>query len=393
MKLKLVDSGWGQLLSNALRADHSKVRVICPFIKERAAWRILEYGNPPQILVITRFDLNCFLQGASDIAALRLLYEAGAQIRGVRNLHAKAYLIGSRAIVTSANLTEQALSRNHEFGFLSDDPEIVLTCDAYFDKLWRRAGSNVTASKLDEWNQTVTDSLASGAGTRIPPKLKDEGVDAGLAKQGESQPNWVTTAGQGFVKFFGEGHNRKEHSFRVLEEVKRAGCHWACSYPKAKRPRSVQDGAILFMGRLATHPNDTLIFGRAIGMKYQHVRDDATEADINFPERGWKAKWPRYIRVHDAEFVDGVLGDGVPLSELMGEFGAHAFASTKRHLDAGSGNTNPRTAFAQQAHVELTPEAIAWLNARLDQCFATHGKIPPAVLAKLDWPKIPGIAG
>lgn len=393
MKLRLVDSGWGHLLSDALHTDHSKVRVICPFIKERAARRILEYGSPAQFQVITRFDLNCFLQGASDVAALRLLFEAGAQIRGVRNLHAKAYIVGSRSIVTSANLTEQALSRNHEFGFVADDPEIVTTCNAYFDKLWKRAGSNVTASMLNEWSQTVTDSLALGAGTRVPPKLKDEGTDVGLAAQGDPQPNWVTTASQGFVKFFGEGHNRLEHSFPVLEEVKRAGCHWACSYPKAKRPRSVQDGAILFMGRLATHPNNTLIFGRAIGMKYQEVRDDATEADINFPVRDWKAKWPRYIRVHDAEFVDGTLGDGVPLSDLMDEFGAHAFASTKRHFEAGAGNTNPRTAFAQQAHVELTPEAIAWLNARLDQCFAIHGKIAPAVLAKLDWPKIPGIKG
>ena len=121
MKLRLVDSGWGHLLSDALHTDHSKVRVICPFIKERAAQRILEYGSPAQFQVITRFDLNCFLQGASDVAALRLLFEAGAQIRGVRNLHAKAYIVGSRSIVTSANLTEQALSRNHEFGFVADD--------------------------------------------------------------------------------------------------------------------------------------------------------------------------------------------------------------------------------------------------------------------------------
>lgn len=393
MKFKLIDSGWGTLLSNALRADHSKVFVICPFIKEHTARRFFEYGRPDQFQVITRFDLNCFLQGASDVAALRLLYEAGAQIRGVRNLHAKAYLVGSRVIVSSANLTEQALSRNHEFGFVADDPEVVSTCGAYFVGLWKRAGLNLTASKLDEWDRKVTDSLALGAGTRLPPRLKDEGVDVGLAAQGAPQPNWVTTAGQGFVKFFGEGHNRLEHSFPVLEEVKRAGCHWACSYPKAKRPRSVQDGAILFMGRLATHPNDTLIFGRAIGMRYQEGRDDATEADISFPTRDWKAKWPRYIRVHDAKFVDGSLGDGVPLSELMDELGAHAFASTKRHLDAGAGNINPRTAFAQQAHVELTPQAIAWLNSRLDQCFAVHGKISPAVLAQLDWPKIPGIAG
>ena len=67
--------------------------------------------------VITRFDLNEFAQGVSDIAALRMSIKANARVRGVRNLHAKLYIFGtSRAIITSANLTEAALRRNHEFG-------------------------------------------------------------------------------------------------------------------------------------------------------------------------------------------------------------------------------------------------------------------------------------
>lgn len=69
----------------------------------------------------------------SDTSALRLFLAAGAQIRGFQNLHAKVYLVGNRAIVTSANLTEQALNRNHEFGFSSDDPVIVSSCNSYFD--------------------------------------------------------------------------------------------------------------------------------------------------------------------------------------------------------------------------------------------------------------------
>ena len=41
----------------------------------------------------------------------------GAGVRGIRNLHAKLYVFGSdRSIVTSANLTEPALTKNAEFG-------------------------------------------------------------------------------------------------------------------------------------------------------------------------------------------------------------------------------------------------------------------------------------
>ena len=49
-----------------------------------------------------------------------MLLDAGASIRGIQNLHAKLYLFGtSRAIITSANLTEAALTRNQEFGTTS----------------------------------------------------------------------------------------------------------------------------------------------------------------------------------------------------------------------------------------------------------------------------------
>ena len=386
MNFRLVDSGWDRILDDALKSDHSRIRIVCPFIKERAARRLLEYGHPKQFQVITRFDLDGFLAGISDIKALRLFLEAGAQIRGVKNLHAKAYLIGSdRAIVTSANLTEQGLLRNHEFGFLAQDASIAASCHEYFENLWKRAGADLNARKLDEWEKKVTASLASGGGSRINGALGDEGKDLGFSLVPVEPLNWVTSAEQGFVKFFGEGHKREKPSLPILSEVDRSGCYFACNYPEGKKPRQVQDGAIMFMGRLVDHPKDILIFGRAIGLKYKEGRDDATEAEIK--KRPWKADWSRYIRVHDAEFVNGTLSDGVSLSALMEELGPNSFASTKRHLLAGVGNTNPRSAYNQQAAVELTPEAITWLIGRLDYCFARHGRISRAELDKLDWPE------
>src|SRR5207249_9444952 len=45
-----------------------------------------------------------------------------------------------------------------------------------------------------------------------------------------------------------EGHLRASLDMAVLVEVERSGCHWACTYPKNKRPRQVEDGAVMFMG-------------------------------------------------------------------------------------------------------------------------------------------------
>jgi hypothetical protein len=173
-------------------------------------------------------------------------------------------------------------------------------------------------------------------------------------------------------------------TFEAFEEVRSAGCHWACTYPLGRRPRQVVDGDTLFTARLVRDPNETLIFGRAIGMAHVEGRDDATAAEIN--ARPWKAQWPHYIRVHHGEFVAGPLANGVPLSELMDALDSDAFATTQRNRRLGAGNVNPRASVRRAAAVKLTSEGAAWLTERLENAFNVHGCVPADQLATLDWP-------
>lgn len=159
-----------------------------------------------------------------------------------------------------------------------------------------------------------------------------------------------------------------------------------CTYPKGKRPRRVEDGAIMFMGRLVYAPTDTIIFGRAVGLRHQDGRDDATPPDIEL--RPWKVKWPHYVRVYHREFIAGTLENGVSLRELMDALGSNSFEFTKRNAAKGSGNTNPRKALMQQAAVELSAEGFAWLNAKLEEAFTKFGKLPEADLSQLDQPSL-----
>src|SRR5438093_120726 len=113
MTFRIVDTGWSTELIDAAGKDRSPVRLVCPFIKKGAVERLLANGKLGSVQVITRFDLNDFARGVSDLAALQLLLDQGGLIRGVKHLHAKLYLFGhSRVIVTSANLTLAALDRN-----------------------------------------------------------------------------------------------------------------------------------------------------------------------------------------------------------------------------------------------------------------------------------------
>ena len=387
MHFQVIDSGWGKLLDNALQADCSSVRIVCPFIKLGAARNLLKRGKPGTIKVITRFNLDDFASGVSDTSSLRLFLREGAQVRGIKNLHAKLYLIGrGHVILTSANLTDAALRRNHELGIDAEDPVIFNRCANYFDDLWRRGGRDLVPSRLDNWDSKVGAYRRKRAGVKLPRGLGDEGADVGLP----SEPVVVTVGrgkpGQAFIKFLGTSKDRGSRSQTVIDVLKGSGAHWACPYPNGKRPRVVPDGAVMFMGLMVGKPNDTLIYGRAIGSRYVPGRDDATSADIR--RRSWKAKWPHYIRVDDGEFVKGTVSNGVSLNNLMEALGSDSFVPTQTNARRKSGNTNPRRAYLKQAAVHLSAQAFHWLTRELERAFVEHGKLSTSELARLDWPKV-----
>ena len=382
MTFRLVDAGWGSELTQALRADTSALRLISPFIKRRALERLLAL-NPQSIQVITRYNLDDFASGVSDISALRRVLAAGGRVRGIRGLHAKLYLFGSsRAIVTSANLTGAALDRNQEFGAVTDDLASIAACRAYFDRLWALGGTDLNATQLDTWSDTVTQHRAASGRATASASLGDFGADAGIDPSPPTTlPVVVADASQAFVKFLGESDNRVPLSCPTVEEIDRAGCHRVVAYPASKRPRRVKDDALMYIARLTEQPHDIRVFGRAVGMAYVDGRDDASAADI--AQRPWRSDWSRYIRVHHAEFVAGTMANGISLNALMDELGADAFAATQRNAVRKEGNTNPRRAYLQAADVELSVQGLAWLRDRLQAAFDAHGTVPNGVLAAI----------
>src|ERR1700730_16847216 len=77
MTFELIDCEWEKRLDEPLKANHANIRIVCPFIKCRAANRLLKYGKPKVLQVITRFNLGDFADGVSDISSLRLVLENG----------------------------------------------------------------------------------------------------------------------------------------------------------------------------------------------------------------------------------------------------------------------------------------------------------------------------
>lgn len=68
---KLIDRNWGAVLDQAVAADHSELRIICPFIKHGTAKRLLRAVPAHNIQVLTRFSLEDFNDRVSDLAPLK----------------------------------------------------------------------------------------------------------------------------------------------------------------------------------------------------------------------------------------------------------------------------------------------------------------------------------
>jgi phosphatidylserine/phosphatidylglycerophosphate/cardiolipin synthase-like enzyme len=100
------------------------------------------------------------LSGATDVAAIASLVELFPKsiVRFLPSLHAKVYVSDSReAVITSANLTDNGLWRNFEYGVVIHDPAEVTRIRADILR-YGDLGSAVTLPQLRAF-AAVTDDL------------------------------------------------------------------------------------------------------------------------------------------------------------------------------------------------------------------------------------------
>jgi len=385
MTFRIIDRQWKEVFQRNAEAARQQSLIISPFLRRTVLENLLG-DKPRKVRVLTRFNLAELLNGASDIKALEYLLEIGAKVKGIKHLHSKVYIFGaSKVIITSANLTQAALSKNAEFGVESTASEFVQEATVYFESLWEKAGSVLDASTLARWKRRISKAARSYVGPTSQIGLGDQGTDLGFEDGSEMDHLEAAMAilpSHWFIKFFGTSNDRASRDLHVLEEVKDSACHKVLSYPTGKRPRQVRDGDLIFIGQLVNEPNDIMIFGRALGMKHNPQTDNATTADIR--KRKWRRDWSHYVRVTRTEFVNGRLRDCVSLYALMHDLGYDSFASTYANALQGSGNTDPRKAYLRQASVRLTSHAAQILAARLEDVFSKFGRLPDKELDKID---------
>lgn len=356
-------------------AKTSHLRVISPFVREQLVRKLGEKFDLKNFELITRFKLADFALNISSLDALEFCVESGSKVFGIKNLHSKVYLFDDRtAIVSSANLTNNGLINNFECGVFIDDSRIVRELGEYFGSLRSIAQEALSLQQIEVWRSRL-ESVSIPANTTGP--LPDFGATFAPFEANHQRY---------FVKFFGSDDLRAPLNRRTTEEIDRTLCHYACTFSKAKRPRKIGDGDIVYLSRMTHSPNDYAIFGRATAIRHVDGRDEATQEEIQ--QRPFKKDFPIYLRVTNPQFINGSLADGILLYDLLNELSHESLASTRRNFAKRKGNTDPRRSVNQQAYVELTDVGAEWLERRFEDALSIHGSVSQKFLDALPGPAI-----
>jgi len=322
--------------------------------------------------LITRFSMGDFALNLSSLDALRFCVTEGATVFGVKDLHSKVYLFDERrAIVSSANLTNGGLIHNLECGLVTDDSKVIQELQSYFEKLKSLGGKALTVEMCDEWQATLDAlEIVNGPAHSLP--------DFGASEIS------VDNNRRYYVKFLGTSLTRLPLETPTREVIESALCHYAVGFSYNKKPRRINDNDVIYIARMTNCPNDYSVFGKAYAIRFNELRDTPSPREIE--ERPWKRGWPYYLRIKSAEFIDGRLGDGVLLYDLIKALDYEAFATTKERYTWGERNINPYRSLSQQPYIQLSSKGAEWLEARFQESLRTTKKISRRFLNGLPQP-------
>jgi hypothetical protein len=134
----------GQTLVHTLRSlgDNAKERlwIAVPFLGSPSTVRCVlgrDWFENPGVSVRLLTDTSDMT--GIDTESLRLFHDRG-ELKTLLGLHAKLYIADSRCVVTSANLTNTALSKRYEVGSLYSGRDAEQILDLY-KRYWRLASS------------------------------------------------------------------------------------------------------------------------------------------------------------------------------------------------------------------------------------------------------------
>ncbi len=153
--VKLLISPWATTFYDLVGSAQEELIVASPFLSHEPLDRIVEVVGSKHPLgvrvdIVTNLAVDSLLSGSLDVAALLHLAQSipNSIITYLPSLHAKIYIADTKiAVVTSANLTNNGLMGNREYGVLLRDPALVSQVRSDLTK-YAALGNQVTVDTL-----------------------------------------------------------------------------------------------------------------------------------------------------------------------------------------------------------------------------------------------------
>lgn len=376
-----------RLLTENIRDDvfevfenaETAINIISPFIGYETAKELVKIKKEKNVSInlITKFSSADFFAKASSIDAIKLLHENGIEIRAVKKLHTKLYLIDSYAMILgSSNFTRGGFVTNIELNVLfentseSDDySEIIGKGRAYFDELKTRipekfiiTGERIeneiakfernrnmqqrglTFPKTDDFGYEFTETLDS---------IKFIDVLENCFLGADDIHSAISTS---WIKFEGYSDSRRTKPHELITKELENGkfkTHFST------KPTGFKTGDLVFLGLLSYDEHDSptvMIYGYGTVRKWEE-NQVMTPEEIEKDENG--GRWRYYIYIENVRYIHDEVCNCVPFYDLTTNVGTNAFPKS-----VGT-DRDVRNIHQQKEKLRITEAAKNYLLAEL----------------------------
>lgn len=154
--VELLTSPWSTRFYDLVNLAEEELFLVSPFLGNRPLAKVSNLLSEKQasrqirVNIVTNLAVDSLINGSLDVSALLSLVQTipNSTVVYLPSLHAKMYIADTKAaVITSANLTTNGLSGNHEYGVLLRDKKLVLQIKNDMS-LYSSLGSKVSLETL-----------------------------------------------------------------------------------------------------------------------------------------------------------------------------------------------------------------------------------------------------
>jgi len=232
-------------LRDRLKKTDGLVRVATAYVTDTDLLSGLGSRDVHLLTSLSRMDI---ITGASSLESLRLLVKSGVRCRCVVHgprFHAKVYIFGTQfAVVTSANLTRNALDSNIEVGVQISGVAVKELAE-WFDSLWSSRAVPLKLEDIVQWERDTATLRAEYSALR--KKASSMRMPRSEARPALLSPKQFRSSFEKAKRFFVCNTNRK-HDLDAEQLMRRR--RYAAAWEDFKYPshmREVKPGNVIFM--------------------------------------------------------------------------------------------------------------------------------------------------